>query len=82
MSWIRDVPEESAGPELRAAYAAMTDPQSGRVDNILTVHGQHPEGLDAHFRLYQAVMAGTASLRKADRELIALVVSQVNGCHY
>ena len=31
---------------------------------------------------YAAVMRGTATLPKVDRELIALVVSDLNGCHY
>ena len=38
--------------------------------------------LASHFSLYRAVMAGTPTLRKADREMIALVVSVANDCHY
>ena len=36
----------------------------------------------AHQSLYESAMAGTATLRKAERELIALVVSLTNDCHY
>ncbi|WP_420445316.1 carboxymuconolactone decarboxylase family protein [Candidatus Poriferisodalis sp.] len=36
----------------------------------------------AHQGLYESAMAGTATLRKAERELIALVVSLTNDCHY
>jgi len=36
----------------------------------------------AHLQLYETVMRGTAGLRKVDRELVALVVSARNACHY
>jgi alkylhydroperoxidase family enzyme len=36
----------------------------------------------AHDALYRSAMRGTATLRKADRELIAMVVSAANDCHY
>lgn len=48
----------------------------------MRIHSLHPAGLEAHFALYRAVMLGTPSLRKVDREMIALVVSATNGCHY
>ena len=48
----------------------------------MSIHSASPPGLAAHLELYNAVMRGTASLRKVDRELIALVVSQKNDCHY
>ncbi len=37
---------------------------------------------DRSFELYTAAMSGTRGLRKVDRELIALVVSGINECHY
>ncbi len=49
---------------------------------LLRAHSLHPAGLAAHWALYRAVMRGTKSLPKADREMIALVVSARNGCHY
>lgn len=78
MAWINDEPEGDSG-EL---FAGMEDPLTGRIDNILRVHSLHEEGLRAHFDLYEAVMRGTRSLRKVDRELIALRVSQLNRCRY
>ncbi len=78
MAWIRD----DAGDEATKLFKGMADPAHGQVDNILRVHALHPEGLRAHFSLYQSVMAGTDSLPKADREMIALRVSQLNHCRY
>ena len=34
------------------------------------------------YAFYQAVMRPSRSLRGADREMIAVVVSQTNQCHY
>lgn len=82
MAWIRVVDEDRAGAELRALYVRTRDPATGQLDNILAVHSLHPSGLAAHLELYRAAMAGTASLRKVDREMIAVTVSRINDCHY
>lgn len=82
MAWIRTIDEGEAEGQLAELYRAMLDPESGRVDNILRLHSLRPDGLDAHFRLYRSVMAGSRGLPKVDRELIAVVVSQLNECEY
>ncbi len=60
----------------------MVDPKYGRVDNIMRIHSLHEEGLEGHAAVYGAVMRSTKTLRKVDREMIALVVSKINECHY
>ena len=82
MTWIRVVDESEADGELARLYGLMADPGSGRVDHVLTCHSLHPAGLAAHFELYRAVMKGTRSLPRVDRELIAVTVSRINECHY
>ena len=82
MAWIRTLGEEEAEPALADLYRTVRDPKTGRLDHILTIHSLHSEGLRAHFDLYRTVMTGTKTLRKVDRELIALVTSQINECHY
>jgi len=52
------------------------------VDNILKVHSLHPETLGDHARLYHTTMHAKGELTLAEREMIGLVVSQVNDCHY
>jgi len=81
VAWI-ETDEEGASEELAPLYRSARDPQTGRVDRILSVHALHPAGLRAHLDLYGAVMRGTAGLPKVEREMIALVVSGLNGCHY
>ena len=82
MAWIRVIPDDEAEGELAELYSAMADPGTGRIDNVLAIHGLNPEGLKAHWAVYRAAMSGTKGLRKVDREMIAVVVSDLNGCHY
>lgn len=82
MAWIEIIEEERASGELRTLYERMVDPEYGRVDTIMRIHSLHPEGLRTHHELYREVMTGTPTLRKVEREMIALVVSRINECHY
>lgn len=82
MTWIRTLEERELESELGELYHRIVDPETKRTDEILMVHSLHPEGLASHFSLYRALMTGTPTLRKVDREMVALVVSVANDCHY
>lgn len=82
MSWIETVDDGSWDGELALLRDRVVDPQTGRVDHIMTVHSLNPRSLAAHDELYRSAMRGTATLRRIDREMIALVVSRINECHY
>ena len=82
MARIKVIPDDSWNGVLGEMHPRVVDPTYGRVDNILAVHSLNPRGMAAHQALYESAMAGTATLRKVERELIALVVSLENDCHY
>lgn len=82
MAWIRTVALAEATGELERLYRSALDPHSGTLDNVLSVHGLHPAGLAAHLALYRSAMRPTSELGAAEREMIAVVVSKANGCHY
>ena len=82
MANIEVIPDDEWTGELGTLYPQVVDPTYKRVDNIIAVHSLNPRGLAAHQGLYASAMAGTATLRKVERELIALVVSLENHCHY
>lgn len=82
MAWIERIPEDRAQGRLAELYAEMVDPAYGRVDTILQIHSLHPEGLAGHWKVYRESMRSTPTLRKVDREMIAVVVSKINDCHY
>lgn len=85
-AWIHSVPDDEwqADPDSQLAdlYGQVVDGAYGRVDHIMAIHSLNPRGLQAHHTLYESAMAGTSTLRKVERELIALVVSLENHCHY
>ena len=84
MPWIEIVPDDqwSTSEDLRVLHGEVVDPQSQKVDHIMAVHSLNPRGMAAHQSVYLSAMAETSSLRKVERELIALVVSMENNCHY
>ncbi|MXX46340.1 MAG: peroxidase [Acidimicrobiia bacterium] len=82
MARIDVIPDDAWDGALGELYPRVVDPVYGRVDNILAVHSLNPRGMAAHQALYESAMAGTKTLRKVEREIIALVVSVHNDCHY
>jgi len=84
MAWIEIVPDEewSDDEALDSLYGRVVDKNHGRIDYIMSIHSLNPRGLAAHDGVYRSAMAGTRSFRKVERELIALVVSLENECHY
>lgn len=82
MAWIDTIREDEWEGLLAELYGDVVDRASDRVDNILQIHSLNPRGLAAHNALYTSAMAGTVTLRKVERELIALIVSDYNDCHY
>lgn len=51
-------------------------------DNILRIHGVHSRTMPLHYELYRQLMYGRGPLSRAQREMIAVVVSAHNQCHY
>ncbi len=82
MAFIEIVPEDEWDGELAVLKRKVAEPESGQIDNVLAVHSLNPQGMAAHQILYESAMKGTATLRKVERELIAVVVSITNDCHY
>ncbi len=81
-AWIDVVPEEQAEGYLADLYDRWKDRRHGVVDNILRVHSLHPRSLETHAELYSDAMHGPSDLSLAEREMIAVVVSSANRCHY
>ena len=81
-AWIEVIHEADAEGLLRELYDKEYDKEHQRVDNILKVHSLHPETLRAHVDLYRTVMYGRSAISRAEREMIGVVVSAINECHY
>ena len=81
MAWIPMLDEDEAPADLREMYRKIS-PRDGRPDNILRIHSLNPRSLQVHHDLYRHLMYGPSDLSRTDREMIAVVVSRVNHCHY
>jgi uncharacterized peroxidase-related enzyme len=81
MAWIKVIQEDEAQGQLKELYEKYAEP-SGEVDNILKIHGLNVKSLKVHFDLYAHLMRGRSDLSRVQREMIAVVASAANHCHY
>jgi alkylhydroperoxidase family enzyme len=81
MSWIRTVGVDEARGRLRELYDQAVR-RAGRVFGIVRVMSPAPHALEASMGLYRALMFGPSPLSRRQRELLAVVVSRANACHY
>lgn len=82
MPWIEAPHEDRWEDELSGLRDEVIDPTHQRVDWIMRIHALDAGSMAAHNTVYRQAMKGTPTLRKVEREMIALVVSQANDCHY
>jgi alkylhydroperoxidase family enzyme len=81
MAWIRVIDYEESDGALRQEYDQAIQ-RAGRVYNIVKIMGLRPPHLKASIDLYLAVMHAPSALSRAQREMLAVVVSAANQCHY
>lgn len=81
VAWIETIdPDDATGALARQYQDAIR--RAGRVYNVVAVQGLNPPVMAASLGLYQAVMLGPSSLSRAEREMVAVVVSRANDCFY
>ncbi len=80
--WIRWVFNEEATGLLKKEYDSALK-RAGRIWNIVRIMSLRPTALQSSMRLYGSVVhQSTLLLGRPEREMIAVVVSQANQCHY
>jgi alkylhydroperoxidase family enzyme len=79
--YIHTVPYDESDGLLRREYDAAIK-RAGKVFNVVGIQSLHPRVLRASIALYQTLMMGEGALPRWTRELLAVVVSRENGCHY
>jgi alkylhydroperoxidase family enzyme len=72
--------DEATGVVKREYDAATM--RAGRIWNIVSIQSQLPEVMRDSMRLYGSIMFGPSPLSRAQREMIAVVTSSSNECHY
>jgi len=81
MAFIKTIPPEEAEADLRDLYRRVGNPD-GTVDRVMQIHSLSPASLRAHFELYVTAMHRKSPLSRAEREIVGVVVSRLNGCRY
>ena len=74
--------EEAKAPGIVERLYEELRKQTGMVPNILKIFSLQPEAMRATMNIFQRLMYGPGPLPRAEREMIALVVSAINRCHY
>lgn len=81
MPWIHTVDLSDATGPLKEEYDRAVK-RAGRLWHILQLQSANPAVLKASTALYLAIMYGQSPLSRGQRELLGVVVSRTNGCHY
>jgi uncharacterized peroxidase-related enzyme len=81
LSWLR-VPSEAETPaEVKELWEKPLE-KLGFVPNVLRTFALRPSHLLLWNAFYEELMRGESALSKVQREMIAVVVSATNRCHY
>ena len=75
------IDEEKATGKLKEAYDSIAG-RGRKMAHLLKVQSLNPEAMKAHYRFYRNIIFGKSDLTRAQREMIATVVSVENGCFY
>ncbi len=81
MARIGIIEYEEAGCELKAVYDELLA-RRGKLSEVLKVQSLHPPSIRSHVGFYMDVMFHKTALTRAEKELLAVVVSVANGCLY
>jgi alkylhydroperoxidase family enzyme len=81
VAYIRLIGEDEATGQLKVEYDAALQ-RAGKVFNIVKAMSPRPAVLREAMGLYRAIMFGPSELTRTERELLAVVVSCTNDCHY
>ncbi|MBC8505744.1 MAG: carboxymuconolactone decarboxylase family protein [Anaerolineales bacterium] len=81
MPWIKQIPLVEATGLLKRQFDAAIR-RAGRVWHIVQIMSLNPHLMKDSIRFYQTLMKGESPLSRVQREMLAVVVSYENGCHY
>lgn len=81
MSKIKVIQPEEAEGRLLEIYTDLID-KRGKLAEVHKIQSLHPESIVKHFDLYLEIMFAKSELSRAEREMMAVVVSAANRCEY
>ncbi len=81
MALIETIGFEQATGELRQIYDSVIRSR-GKLAAVHKIQSLNPRSILSHMDLYLTLMFGSSPLKRYQREMIAVVVSEVNRCEY
>lgn len=81
LAWINTIPEDKATGDLKRTYEHVLRTR-GKISNIMRAQSLNPNALRFFLDLYVTLLFGKSGLTRAEREMIATIVSARNGCEY
>lgn len=81
MAFIKVIEHTEAEEELKVIYDDLIA-KRGKLAEVHKIQSLHPESIVKHMELYMTIMFTKSPLNRAQREMIAVVVSVANNCTY
>jgi uncharacterized peroxidase-related enzyme len=81
MPRIEIIQPETADGRLKEIYGEIVN-KRGKIAEVHKIQSLNPETIITHMELYLSIMFSQSPLTRAEREMIAVVVSSSNGCSY
>ncbi|MDX1639592.1 MAG: peroxidase-related enzyme [Balneolaceae bacterium] len=81
MAYIKVIDREEAEGRLREIYDDLVE-KRGKLAEVHKIQSLNPESIVKHMDLYLTVMFGKSPLKRAQREMLGVVVSVANRCEY
>jgi len=81
LAYIRTIEPDEASGDLARQYEEAVK-RAGKVYQIVKLSSLSPSVNRIFMQLYVALMHAPSGLSRAEREMLATVVSRANACHY
>ncbi|MFA9391333.1 MAG: peroxidase-related enzyme [Prolixibacteraceae bacterium] len=81
MNRIKVIPYEESTGRLKEIYDKLIVSR-GKLADVHTMQSLRPESIVKHMELYMEIMFSKSELSRAEREMMAVVVSAANQCEY
>lgn len=81
MSFIGYISYDDASDELKKLYQRFGGADKTPA-NVVRIAGHNPKAMEGHVNFYRSIMFQQSPITRHQREIIAVVVSAINECHY
>jgi len=81
MSRIQVIPPEEATGQLKEIYNELLE-KRGKIAEVHKIQSLRPQSIVKHMDLYLEIMFSKSKLSRAEREMMAVIVSVNNDCEY